>query len=267
MAEEGLGQAGSGVGTSPPPAPGAAAGGGAAGAGSAPPASRPDGVPEKFWDAEAKAVRVDQVLRSYNELESMLGRQKETIRNEVLTEFDQARKVGVPESPEGYAFDVTKLEVPPHVKLNTAEDDPTMQWFRKTAHELGIKQSQFEKIVSGYLQTQVPLLPNPEVELTKLGENAQERLRIIDHNLLQRLPEENYHALMNEMTSAESIRAIELLLSQSPPDGPAGFDAMSMTPGNTEEQLRALMDDPRYWRDHNPEFIKRVEEGWKRLYG
>jgi len=35
---------------------------------------RPDDIPEKFWDAEKGAVRVDALLKSYRELESARGR-------------------------------------------------------------------------------------------------------------------------------------------------------------------------------------------------
>lgn len=33
-----------------------------------------------------------------------------------------------------------------------------------------------------------------------------------------------------------------------------------------EEELRALMRDPRYWRDRDPAVLNRVSEGFKRLY-
>ncbi len=35
--------------------------------------SRPGDVPEKFWDAEAGALRVDALLKSYRELERRLS--------------------------------------------------------------------------------------------------------------------------------------------------------------------------------------------------
>lgn len=34
-----------------------------------------------------------------------------------------------------------------------------------------------------------------------------------------------------------------------------------------EEELKTLMKDPKYWKKQDPETVKRVEEGFKRLYG
>lgn len=34
-----------------------------------------------------------------------------------------------------------------------------------------------------------------------------------------------------------------------------------------EESLKKLMQSPKYWRDQDPELLKRVEAGFKRLYG
>lgn len=33
-----------------------------------------------------------------------------------------------------------------------------------------------------------------------------------------------------------------------------------------EKELRRTMQDPKYWRDQDPETVRRVEEGFKRLY-
>lgn len=38
-------------------------------------------------------------------------------------------------------------------------------------------------------------------------------------------------------------------------------------PPDTEDSLKRLMQDPRYWKKQDPELVKRVTEGFKRLYG
>ena len=35
----------------------------------------------------------------------------------------------------------------------------------------------------------------------------------------------------------------------------------------TDENLRQLMRDPRYWRDRDPEYVRKIENGFKKLYG
>lgn len=39
-----------------------------------------------------------------------------------------------------------------------------------------------------------------------------------------------------------------------------------ITPFDDEETLKKLMQNPKYWRDQDPELLKRVENGFKRLY-
>ncbi len=38
-------------------------------------------------------------------------------------------------------------------------------------------------------------------------------------------------------------------------------------PKITEEELRQMMHDPRYWRHREPEFVKRVTDGFRMLVG
>ena len=33
------------------------------------------------------------------------------------------------------------------------------------------------------------------------------------------------------------------------------------------EELRNMLKDPRYWRNHDKEVVERIENGFKRLYG
>ena len=37
-------------------------------------------------------------------------------------------------------------------------------------------------------------------------------------------------------------------------------------PEITEEELREMMKDSKYWKDQDPEYVKKVENGFKKLY-
>ena len=34
----------------------------------------------------------------------------------------------------------------------------------------------------------------------------------------------------------------------------------------TDSDLRRMMRDPKYWRDADPEYIRKIENGFKKLY-
>ena len=47
----------------------------------------------------------------------------------------------------------------------------------------------------------------------------------------------------------------------------AALEGKKELPTMTEEQLREMMRDPRYWRQRNPEWVKRVTDGFRALVG
>ena len=63
--------------------------------------------------------------------------------------------------------------------------------------------------------------------------------------------------------SAAQVEALEVLMKSS---GPSSFDADTGGPPLTLEELREMQNDPRYFREKNPAFIKKVTEGYARLY-
>ena len=34
----------------------------------------------------------------------------------------------------------------------------------------------------------------------------------------------------------------------------------------TDNDLRRMMRDPKYWRDHDAEYVRKIENGFKKLY-
>ena len=47
---------------------------------------------------------------------------------------------------------------------------------------------------------------------------------------------------------------------------PAVQTEKNETKNLTDEQLRRMMRDPKYWRDSDPEYVRKIENGFKKLY-
>mgnify|MGYP007022536294 CR=1 FL=1 len=74
-----------------------------------------------------------------------------------------------------------------------------------------------------------------------------------------KLPEPVFQALSS---TAEGVLALEQMMRKEEP----GLSRDSAPPAReSEAELRAMMRDPRYWRSREPEFVRRVTEGFRRL--
>ena len=47
---------------------------------------------------------------------------------------------------------------------------------------------------------------------------------------------------------------------------PNVFMDKNETQNLTDDMLRDMMRDPKYWRDHDEEYIRKIENGFKKLY-
>lgn len=63
-------------------------------------ATRPDHIPEKFWDSEAGSIRTDDLIKSYSELEKKLHDPSKEDETEQATEPRTDLKIEKPEEPE-----------------------------------------------------------------------------------------------------------------------------------------------------------------------
>ena len=64
-------------------------------------------------------------------------------------------------------------------------------------------------------------------------------------------------------TTADGVMAIHKLMTAGEPTTLRGAPAPA---SGDAADLHALMRDPRYWRDRNPELVAKVTEGFQRLY-
>lgn len=221
--------------------------------------ARPDWLPETFYDAQGKLVRVQDMAKSYASLHSKLGERVEKVRTEVLAEI----RKGAPEKPEGYEWkpDTTKIPQGAEV-LAPAADDPLVVAARGVLHRLGGKPEDFGELMDAALASQIAALPDLAAEKAKLGDGADGRIQHVEAWLTRTLGEKA-KPLIGAVGQAEVFLALEELSRQfdAGAGGASGTGAGGGAPRLTPEEAVKLMNDPRY-REPSPE----GEEMRKKVY-
>ena len=220
-------------------------------------------IPEKFRDPATGALRVEALLKSYLELERALSR-RIAAPAEDAPEEERARwrrMLGVPETPDGYEI------TPPHELCGPDAE------VNRRLHEAGFTCCQAQLVYDLAAERLMPLTAEAaaEFEAGKQRERlhaefgGEERFRRLAPQIAAwgraNLPEAVFAALS---TTAEGVVAMRRMMEAKEP--PLSRDAAADAAPD-EAELRRMMRDPRYWRSREPDFVRRVTEGFRRLVG
>ena len=214
--------------------------------------SRPENVPEKFWDKDKNQVRVDEVMKSYTEVEKELHKVK-----------------GEHKAPDEY-----EVVIPEKYKesIELPDDDPMLGAYKEYAKENNFSQSQFTANLGffvDFMSKQAEADLQAEVEKFGGEDKAKTTIKNVRTFLKNRLSPESYEVIVSTTNTFEQFQALDELRKlasvQSPPPNDSNANIESDL---TEEQLRALMKKPEYYdeRKRDPDLVKKVEEGFKKLY-
>lgn len=227
----------------------------AAGAAAAPrprtrPAGRPEGLPEKFWDADRGRVRTDALYASYRELERRAAAPGDR---------------DIPDSHEKYQIDapLPGMSVDPEVNARL--------------HEAGFTQRQAQLVYDLAAEYLGPLSENVGSEVAAEMAAMIDRRRLCEHFGGERRWNETAKQLetwgranlgdkaVDELsTSYEGVLRLHAMMRNDEPSLTGGADAVSG--GFGEAALKELMRDPRYWRDHDPAYVRKIKDGFEALY-
>lgn len=202
-------------------------------------------VPDKFKDPETGELRTEALAKSYGELEKKLSNMP-----------------SAPKTPEDYKVDCSHGLFQPDVNIN------------KALHEKGFTQDQVQFVYDLAAETMVPMIIDMSAdyqadrELEKLVDKfgGEEKWKEVSHQLLgfgkKNLPADVLDTLAS---SYEGVMALFRMMKGEEPSISTGADTASVSGG--EMELQAMMRDPKYWRDQDPSFIKKVTEGFQKVYG
>ena len=256
-------------------------------------------APAKFLDPETGELRVEALMKSYTELERRMGAGEHLNRGGAGPDSafgdgsnledaddppagadpdDPARDDPAGDDPAGDAdsddaYDDTVPDSPEDYRIDS--DHP---WLANDAelngilHENGFTQNQAQLVYDVAHEYVLPLLDKLAGEIAGLrgerqlrevfpGDDWEARAEQTRQWGAGALPEDLYETLA---ATPAGVAAMHRMMQHGEPgflsrNGPAG-------PAVDEAALRSLMNDPCYWRDHDPSVIAKVQDGFQRLY-
>lgn len=112
----------------------------------------PEYIPAKFWDKDRKTAKIEDMGRSYQSLEKLLGREKVPVPTSEDDDEGWNRwyaAMGRPEDPEKYEFKR------PDLPNDLPYDEDTEKAFRNWAHKNGLNKKQANNLYDAFVKTQV----------------------------------------------------------------------------------------------------------------
>ena len=214
-------------------------------------------IPEKFLNEDG-TLNTDALLKSYSELEKKIGTMISVpdANADADTRARFNRAIGVPNSASEYP-------------ANTMFDDDSL---REKFFEIGLTTSQVEKIYQIAEEFLTPVLSelfdmqNETSAINELknffgdDEKMRDALRAINAFGERYLPRDAFDAMC---ATPQGIRAVYAMMQSMEPS----IETDDGTSKNlTDDMLRRMMRDPKYWRDQDPEYVRKIENGFKKLY-
>lgn len=216
-----------------------------------------ENVPEKFLDENGE-LNTSALVKSYCELEKKMG----TMVSVPNDNSDEATKqkfnhaIGVPDDASEYP-------------TNSLLDDESV---REKFHEIGLTSKQVEQIYNiaeEFLQPTINNLFELQTQTNAINElknffggteKMNEAMKAINAFGEKFLPADAFDALCS---TSQGIQGIYKMMQSFEPEVLMNKNA---TENLTDDDLRMMMRDPKYWRDHDEEYVRKIENGFKKLY-
>ena len=223
---------------------------------------KPEYVQDKFWDKDSSKVNLESLASSYNSLEKKLGQRTEEISKQVRSDLETEK---VSNTPQEYKLHIP--DVGPHTDLKISKDMDIVQWWEKTAKSNHLNQTQFDDGVKAFVDNAVKNMPNPELEIQKLGDNGKARVEAADLWSKKNLSTDGYNAFSKVAVTAEGVKAVEELMKLNKDSSmPTSQTAIEASP--SADDLKSMLNDPRYWdtSKRDPAYVKRVTDLYEKTF-
>ncbi len=215
-----------------------------------------DKIPEKFLNEDG-TLNTDALVKSYSELEKKMGMMVSIPRDDDADAREKFnRAIGVPKSADEYP-------------TNQMFDDENV---RQKFLEIGLTSHQVEKIYQIAEEFLTPILGEifqKQDEASAMSElenyfggtdKMRDALMAINTFGEKFLPADAFDSLC---TTVQGIQSVYKMMQSMEPRVNTDKNAIENL---SDADLRRMMQDPKYWRDHDPEYVRKIENGFKKLY-
>ncbi|MBO7643034.1 MAG: hypothetical protein J6S74_02805 [Alphaproteobacteria bacterium] len=216
-----------------------------------------DKIPEKFLNEDG-TLNTDSLVKSYNELEKKIGTMVSVPNAEADDKTRERfyRAIGVPDDVNEYPVN------------DMFDDDSIKQKF----HDIGLTCNQVAEIYSIANEFLSPLISelfdvkNETSAYSELknffgnDEKMKDALRAINTFGERFLPHDAFESLCS---TPQGIQSVYKMMQSVEPDVQT---QKNESENLSDDDLRRMMRDPKYWRDGDAEYIRKIENGFKKLY-
>lgn len=216
-------------------------------------AERPDWLPEKFNSPE-------DLGKAYSELSSKLGTKEEDLKASWQEEMQREAYADRPATKGDYLL-------PESIDPETAVDSPLLDWWSEHSFESGLGQEEFQKGIELFAEAMGQGQPDIEAETKLLGDAATDRIEAVSLFANQFFPEDSLDAIERMCETAGGIVALEHIMEKM--KGPSFAGDSAMTSQITDDSLRTMQKDERYWnpQKRDPAYVSQVDQAYRKLYG
>ncbi|MBB4266109.1 capsid assembly protein [Roseospira visakhapatnamensis] len=231
-----------------------------------PASSRPrESLAARFRDPVSGRLDAGALLSAYEDLlrraQAMVMVPGPDADDTVRARFRRA--LGIPDDPGGYRVTVRHPRLAVDPKINAR------------LHAAGFTPEQVQVVYDLAAERVMPVIEamsaghRADTDLAALVQHfgGDDRWSRISRQLSAwgkaHLSRDVYRALAS---TREGVLALSRMMTEGEPGLVAGDGGLGGAGGAGEEDLKALMRDPRYWKHRDPAVLRRVAEGFRRLY-
>ncbi|MCT4552144.1 MAG: hypothetical protein N4A44_00590 [Alphaproteobacteria bacterium] len=233
---------------------------------------KPDFLPKKFWDEEQGTTRLEEMSKSYKELEkklSQLSQEVNSLKEEKIAAEDKNLLKGesLPSSPKQY-LDEIDFDI-----INASEEINQVLFDAKYSVE---QVRTFYDVLVKFIMPEILELYHDvkaynDLEKLKDYFGGEEKFASISRQInswaIKNLESRVYKSLSKD---SKGVIAMYKMMQEEKNNNSSSINSLQdghkKTREEEEKHLKDMMKNPSYWRDKDPEYRNKVEEGFKNLY-